>query len=145
MLSRHPDWPTRLHSHLYGADAAKFKYGEFDCFLFVADVIEAMTGTDIAAPFRGRYNTRRTAFQVASGDFGATTVEGIAEHITATHHMPEVTPSKAMRGDLILIERQKGRDHSFGVVGLTGKDILIAIKSGFGPVPMTQAYRAWHV
>jgi hypothetical protein len=30
-------------------------------------------------------------------------------------------------------------------VGLTGKDILIAIKSGFGPVPMTQAYRAWHV
>lgn len=144
MLTRHSNWQTLFHAYLTG-NPARFHYGSHDCCLFVAGAVEAMTGTDIAAAYRGKYSTRKQALQVASGMFGARTVEGIVEQVAKAHSMPEISPLHASRGDMVLLQPQKGRDHLLGIVSLTGTRILIAIAKGFGSVPITNAYRAWKV
>ena len=111
--------------------------------MFVADAIEAMTGTDIAADFRGQYRNRAQAVQVASRLGMGQSVQGIAECVAERAGMPEVRPLLAGRGDMMLIER--ARDYSMGLVALNGREILIAMRSGFAPIPMDRAVRAWKV
>lgn len=43
----------------------EFAYGSFDCFLFVAECVEAMTGVDYSAEFRG-YDSKRAAYKIIS-------------------------------------------------------------------------------
>lgn len=58
MIARLPDWEPRLAAYLEPLMAgARFEWGTLDCALFAADAVLAMTGHDIAAPFRGKYST----------------------------------------------------------------------------------------
>ena len=57
MVERLPDWEPRLVTLLEGAAARPFVLGEWDCALFAAACIEAVTGIDGGATFRGRYKT----------------------------------------------------------------------------------------
>ena len=143
MLTRLPDWPSRLEAYLAKNQLRSFRYGLWDCALFVADAIEAMTGTDIAACYRDRYRTRSKARRVAASLGGKTSVQAIAESVTQAHGMPEVPVLQASRGDLALIRRP--RDYSFGLVALNGTELLIALKVGFGAIPLGRACRAWRV
>jgi hypothetical protein len=45
-----------LPAYLRRAAARRFKYGSFDCFLFVADWCAEMRGVDPASHIRGRYD-----------------------------------------------------------------------------------------
>lgn len=49
------DWEARLAAYIDSAPA--FAWGRNDCGLFAAGAVEAMTGVDHGAPFRGRYRT----------------------------------------------------------------------------------------
>lgn len=60
-LERLPDWNTRVANALADRAARPFAWGVNDCAIFAADVIEAATGHDLAAPYRGRYRSRRGA------------------------------------------------------------------------------------
>ena len=142
-MTRFYDWPTRLEIYLHANADRRFRYGDWDCCLFVADAIEAMTGTDIAADFIGRYRNRAQAFQVASRLGIGQSVQSIAESVAARAGMREVGPLSAGRGDMALIRRP--RDFSMGIVALSGREILIAMRTGFAPVPMDRAVRAWKV
>ena len=54
---RLPDWQPRLVAYLARVSAAPFAFGQHDCALFAAGAVEAMTGTDPAARWRGKYAT----------------------------------------------------------------------------------------
>lgn len=109
-------------------------YGRSDCCLFVCNAIQAMTGVDVAAEFRGKYSTLAEARR-----FG--TVREIAERITAQFSMPEVPVLRAQRGDVVLIKR---RSYSLGLVDLSGR-IAALTKDGLTRIPIESASKAWRV
>ena len=142
MLHRKPNWQLLLDLYLRSRNRAKFRYGSNDCCLFVCDAVEEMTGTDIAAPFRDRYHSRKQAYRAIEAYANKASVEAIAERIAAEHGMPETKPLLAQRGDVILVNRP--RDFSLALVGLRG-EFLAAANRGYEIVPMDFAVRAWHV
>src|SRR5690242_20348824 len=113
MLSRFSDWPARLEVFLTAHHTSIFRYGRFDCALFVADAIQAMTGTDLAAEFRDKYRTRAGAFRRARSLEMGLSVQLIAERLAESHALPEIPVLRATRGDMVLIRRPK--DYSLGL------------------------------
>jgi hypothetical protein len=135
MLTRRDEWPALLEEFLKVSHGKQFRYGRFDCCLFVADAIAAMTGTDIARESRG-YHSRKQALCGQS-------VEQIVSGIAEDYDMPEVPVLMAGRGDMILIPRP--RDFSLGLVSMNGTEILIALRAGYGAIPLSSGVRAWKV
>lgn len=143
VLTRFPDWTSRLESFLRESADRKFKYGQMDCGLFVADAILSMTGTDIAEPYRNRYSSRAEALSLASEIADAKSIEAIATERSAAHGMTEVPFLRANRGDMILLRRP--RDFSLGILGLDGRGVLIAAAIGWGVAKSPVPVRAWRV
>lgn len=56
---KRPDWRARLSAYLIEVGDKPFAYGEFDCALFVAGAVEAMTGENHADGF-AKYGSLRT-------------------------------------------------------------------------------------
>lgn len=136
MLSRLPCWQCQFSKFLFLNSHRPFAYGSFDCCLFVCDAIKAMTGTDVAANFRGAYSSAREARRLGS-------VRKITEQVTAEFCMDEVPPLRAQRGDVVLIKR--ARDYSLGIVDLSGSHLAVAVKTGVARIPLSEATRAWRV
>lgn len=59
------DWPERLSEVVAAARDRPFEYGTHDCCLFAADCIEAVTGRDLAAVWRGQYATLEDGLKLA--------------------------------------------------------------------------------
>jgi len=142
-LQRRPDWQSRLAEFLVSHRYKHFSYGSWDCGLFAADAIQAITGTDLACPFRGKYSSfsqLRKAIRIYTG---SASVAAIAGRIATDHQMPELPILYARRGDLVLLKRP--RDYSLGLVDLNGRDIIAVHSSGLGRLPIRDAFRAWKV
>ena len=60
-MTRYPDWAPRLNDYLRGVQEKAFEYGSHDCCTLAAGAVEAMTGEDPMAEFRGQYATREEA------------------------------------------------------------------------------------
>jgi phosphoheptose isomerase len=142
MLQRSENWTRELERYLVLASYRPFIYGHHDCCLFVCNAIEAMTGTDVAAPLRGLYASHREALRAIAAYAGRPSVEAVAERITAEHQMQEATPALAQRGDIVLLERD--RDYSLALIGLDSS-ILAAAGCGYTRAPLSLARRAWHL
>src|SRR5579859_2971585 len=143
MLPRFHNWTAQLENYIRAHRDRKFKYGRFDCCLMCADAIQTMTGTDIAAEFRGRYSTRTEALHAIAEITGKLTIQSAAEHAARAHRLPEIPTLMASRGDMVLIKRP--RDYSMGIVAMNGREIHIALARGIGMVPLSSAVRAWRV
>jgi hypothetical protein len=134
-MTRLEYWPQILADFMAAADRP-FEWGAWDCGLFSAACVQAMTGVDIAAEFRGRYKTAKGARRVMRGTMGE-----MMTRVAATYGMPEIRPSLAQRGDMVMIDTPDGE--ALGIcIGAT-----IACLSPFGLLflPMTRARRAWRV
>lgn len=143
-MTRYPDWPSRLEHFLLEEKDRVFRYGIFDCALFCAGAIEAMTGVDIALAYRKRgYTTRFEALNLAQDLAGDGTVQAIARKQAQIHGMPEVPVLMAKRGDMLLLKRP--RDFSLGIVALDGQHALIAARRGWGPCSLDRVCCAWRV
>lgn len=82
-MQRHSYWEEALTTYLDTVAEEPFKWGSHDCALFAASAVQRMTGVDIAADFRGRYDTAKgaalalrevgegTLFRTIKGWFGA--------------------------------------------------------------------------
>ncbi|MGA2650427.1 MAG: hypothetical protein ABSF28_07880 [Terracidiphilus sp.] len=144
-LVREIHWATRsLHLFLRANARTPFKWGTFDCALFAADGIKAMTGVDIAADFRGKYSTEEEAFALIKHITGGTTVEDAAAYCAAKHGLKEwKSPLFAQRGDLCVLE-DSGRLIT-GLVHLNGRHIVAAGEAGLKKILITKVKRAFHV
>jgi len=143
MILKLSNWQSRLSTYLVSAALAPFRYGAFDCGLFVAGAIEAMTGVDVVPALRGSYSDRRSAFAAVRSICGSSTMEELADYLTARHGMPEVAPVMARRGDPVQL--RSGRRSSLGIVAMHGTDILTPYRGGLLLLPRAHATRAWHV
>lgn len=148
-LQRHQHWATRsFHEFLRGRRAAPFAWGTNDCALFAADAIQAFTGVDIAAEFRGvdgkpAYTDEASAMALIAKVTGGSTIEDAAAWCAEKHGLVEWSnPLFAQRGDLVLVENA-GRLIS-GVVHLCGHVAAMA-ESGHVRLNISAVRRSWHV
>ena len=101
-MRRRSDWHQRLTSYLMATRRALFAYGSHDCAVWTAGAVEAMTGEDVGAGWRGAY---------------ATEAEGLAElraagwddHVAlAASLLPEIEPRQARPGDVAAVATADG-------------------------------------
>jgi hypothetical protein len=150
-LTRFSDWQTRLRDGILARRAEAFSWGRFDCCLAACDLVEKMTGVDPAKKLRG-YSTATGAFkklaQAAPGARKSKRLEAVAARLAVELGAPEVPPTYAQRGDMVLAraETPGGMTDVLAVVDLTGRyAILPSLERGWALVPMERARRAWRV
>jgi hypothetical protein len=143
-MKRLADWQTRLENFLSSHRSDRFRYGTWDCCLFACDAIETMTGTDVAAHFRGRYHSRQEAVEALREYTGKPSVRAVTEKITAENDMQQVPVLAAQRGDVVLIARGK-RDYSLGIVALDGQHAIVVTPTGLERIELSLAVSAWRV
>lgn len=134
-FERKHGWRPALYAYLLSAAAEPFVYGRHDCALHAAAAVQAMTGVDPAAPWRGRYTTFRGGVRVLRK-------EGHEDHIAAVSAWFDETPPLMARvGDLAQVPGDGGP--ALGVV--QGESVSVLLPRGLGLVPLTAADRAWRV
>ena len=94
-LTRKSSWEDDLAAYLSDKALEPFCWGAHDCALFAASAVEAMTGTDPAADFRGQYDNQAGA-RAALRTIGNGTLLK-----TYQARFAEIAPAFAKRGDLI--------------------------------------------
>jgi hypothetical protein len=114
-----------------------FEWGKKDCALFVADIVEKMTGIDYAEPFRGKYSTEKGAY-MALKKYGHGSLEKWVDS-----NFKEVKPTKAKRGDVVVHSCSINQGKALGVC--TGQMFASQGKDGTQFFPMIKALRAWEV
>lgn len=147
-LVRDPYWATRAyHDFLLSRARMPFAWGTNDCAMFAADGIQAITGTDIAEAFRGKYADEASALAAIRGVAGGATIADAAAWCAAQHGLPEwAHPLLAQRGDLVVFEAA-GQLQS-GLVHLTGAHVVAPGAKGMHLMAIgTDAtiLRSWHV
>jgi hypothetical protein len=141
-MKRAKHWESKLAELIKAAYEKDFAYGTFDCCLFAADTVLALTGVDLAASFRGKYDSEETAnaFIASFGDIGSLVSAAIQ---ASQNSMQELSPKFAGRGDMVLVTNQ-GRQ-ALGIVGLDGRFALCAAPKGLTSVPMANWLCGWKV
>jgi hypothetical protein len=129
------NWPTILFNEIERAQIMPFIWGSHDCALFACRVVEAMTGVDHGASFRGRYDSERGAAVLIKDAGGLRQI--------ATDAMgAEIPPLMARRGDVVLI-LQDGERETLGVC--IGAECAVPGIDGLMTLPITAAIAAWRV
>lgn len=136
---RNLDWELRLAGHFESSRDKLFEWGVFDCALAVCDAVLAMTGVDPGAEFRGKYSTEKEALTLLGDGLGA-----FVAPICARHNWPEIRPTFAQRGDVVLIQNGDPL-HALGIVGLDGRHAFCVSDHGLVRMPMRTWLRAWRI
>jgi hypothetical protein len=144
-IARNHTWEADLHHYLAGQLDQQFQFGVRDCCLFVCNAILAMTGTDVAAGFRGSYSTAIGAARTIKSITGTgPTVEDAANYVTEKFGMPKLAAVLlAQRGDVVLYDSNEGP--ILGLVGLNGRDVLFVTEMAMRRIPLAQCRAAWRV
>ncbi len=137
-MKRNEGWEKRLAELVQARMSMPFCWGTFDCVLFAADVVQALTGEDLAAAFRGRYSTELGARRKMLHMFGAD-----VQSVVMRYRFPEILPAAARRGDLGVFDGSGGQT----VAVCLGRDWYAPDASGVGLGAHARAEikRAWRV
>lgn len=103
-MNRFEDWPTRLADAIAGRQDMPFAEGKHDCCLAAADVIEAMTGVDLMADFRGRYRSAAGAHRLLVSEGKGTLLKTLISLVPA-HGGKKIPKAFASKGDLVMTKK----------------------------------------
>lgn len=92
---RNDDWEACLNAYVEAVAGDDYAYGVHDCGLFCAGAVEAMTGVDHAAAFRGAYDDAVSAAKVLRAKGKGTLIATVASLFD------EKPPAFAQRGDIV--------------------------------------------
>jgi hypothetical protein len=138
-MTRHSDWPVKLHQKLIEYKNTPYQSGVHDCILAACTFIEAITGTDPAVEFRGKYSTDLGAAKVVKAHSCQTLLE-LVESIAASHGMTPVPAQHHHRGDLVMLD-----EGLFGIVHLDGLHAVYVTTQGLAIKPLSAIRRIWRV
>lgn len=137
-MKRLPDWPRRLHDFLDEVKRKRFEWASNNCGEhFAAGAVLAVTGEDIAAPWRGRYKSAAGALRVMK-NAGFMNLGDMVASV-----LPEIHPSRAKLGDIATVPADGPFGTSLGIIN--GEVILVLGENGMGVVPMSFATRVFAV
>lgn len=136
---RKHDWRVALENYLLSVWREPFQWGRHDCALFAAGAVEAMTGDDPAADYRGRYTTLLGGLRLLKKS-------GHANHADfAASLFEEIHPSMAQVGDLAAIKVDDDGLYALGIVQGSRIYVLRPGEAGIGTVDLLDAERAFRV
>lgn len=134
---RLPDWQARLSAYILASWTRPLAPGQFDCMLFGAGGVEAVTGTDPAADFRGRYTTLKGGFRVLKN-------AGFLDHIACIDaHFARIPRAQAIGGDLAAVPGEDGT----AAVGIVQGTLIYVLgpEGGLSLAPIEAALAVWEV
>ena len=136
-MKKHKEFVARCNTYFKRAEKQPFVWGEFDCCLFVANVVALQLGFDPAAPYRGRY----------SSEIGA--VRALAKHGAKTKDLTDTwdaalkikaTPGMAAaRGDVVML--MDGKTELLGIAW--GTQVFTVSKTGLVRLPSNRIVKHW--
>jgi len=133
-MTRVDNWVLRYAEFMSERQSAPFVWGSNDCCLFAADCVQAITGTDLAAAWRGQYSSALQAARFLEEGGG---LEAVATQALGT----PVLPSYASVGDVVLFENA-GRL----LLGICNGELAFGPgAAGVEPLDMSTALKAWKV
>ncbi len=140
ILTRKQNWPQLLREAIEEKKHSRFQPGTHDCCISACDIVEKMTGVDVAAEFRGY--TDKEGMQATLAEHGG--VEMIAESVMIEYGCSEIPPSMAQRGDFLLLDMPDGA--TIANVDLDGVRAVACSDRGWQRLPIKGcAKRAWRV
>jgi hypothetical protein len=133
---RLPDWEERLATLTHEAQTRVFGWGMFDCCVFAAEAVEAVTGRNPMDRVRTLYDDAATAARLVRR------LGGLREAVThALGVEPTAAVKCAQRGDIVLVRQPK--QPALGVV--IGQSALVPLAHGVQRVSMGDWLAAWRV
>ena len=100
-MDRVDNWQKALNDFIQSRMDTPFQWGTNDCCMFAGDAVEAITGVDVMAPFRGKYTTEDESKEVLAGKRVKTLVTKILGK--------PVHWSRLQRGDIAMFEQETGK------------------------------------
>lgn len=140
-MKRREDWPEKLAEELRASLSRKFEWGVFDCCLFAANCIRAMTDVDVAENIRGKYKTKHGALRVVRS-FGS--IEKLADAYATTGGFEEVKKEFLRRGDIVLVYVKASKLPTFSALGVfNGYGVFLAGEKSLAQVPRFMVVKGW--
>lgn len=141
-MNRLPDWEQRLHEVVVANLKRPHVFGEHDCLLWIAAVVEAITGDDLGSAHRGKYDSHAKAYRHLSE-------MGFDSPVTFLDSLFDEKPvGFAGRGDIVLVEVPNTNMHlPAAVIGDTALAIVAdaADFEGLARFPRELWRKAWAV
>lgn len=128
-------WRNRLAAHVAAAAREGYRPGAVDCALFAAGAVDAITGSDHRAAWKGRYRSLSSGRRLVRAAGHADLVALVASSLS------EVPVAYARPGDLAALAGADGP--ALGVV--QGEGIYVLTPGGLATVPLLTALRAFRV
>lgn len=131
MIVRAADWEAAMNGALVDAEALPFAWGRWDCVHFVASVVEAMTGADPLADYRGAYASEAEAWTLLAERDG--NLRAACKRVFGGM----IKPGFARRGDVVMLRGGMA-------IGICiGANAVFASDDGAGLVVRPMADIAW--
>jgi hypothetical protein len=133
-MTRLRDWPSRFAALVDESRARPFEWGQHDCCLWAASAVEAITGRDPGAQWRGAYDDARGALdflEFLGGLEGAGAMTG-----------KPLSVGMAFVGDVGLVTWPDGTE---SLAVCSGHDWMCAGEDGLIQLPIECARAAWGV
>lgn len=137
MTMRAEDWPERLNTVIERECTRRFRYGRFDCAIFAARVVDAMTGSEHEAAIRANYSNTRGAYHWIDA------AGGLDRIVTERLGRDAIDTRLAGRGDIVFYP---GVDE-LGTLGVcVGDRCLVPMRPrGLRAFALADASKAWRV
>lgn len=132
-------WERRLHSRIELYGRMPFVWGKFDCCLFVADCVWALTQKNPSLPWRGAYSDEAGAQAIINAAGG---VAALAEKALAGIGVTErISPTFGQRGDPCVFMRE-GRE-TMGII--YGAQMIAKAPEGLARLPIDPSALCWAI
>lgn len=134
-MTRVDGWEMRLAAEIEAVRAKAFAWGRHDCCTWAASVVQAMTGQDFAARWRGTYRSAAGAARaIRKAGCG-----GMIEAVQSVLGAPLSSPAFAQRGDVVV-------DEEGLAVGIcTGQMAVFLAPVGLIEQPTLSCRMAWRI
>lgn len=132
---RKENWPRLITDEIKKLQNTPFVWGKKDCCLAVGDIIEAYTGEDLAAEFRGKYTTASGSVR-ALKRYGQGTIRA-----TMDAKLPSILIEEAGRGDIGLVKTEAGESLAM----IFSQQAWAMAEHGIEALPMTDLVCAWRI
>jgi len=136
---RRSDWDSRLSGVVRDNRKRPHQFGQWDCLLWPAAAVKAVTGKDFGRGHRGKYRSVASAYRYL-GTLGFTSTEAYLDSV-----LPQKPVGFAQKGDLVLVRTATGNNPGvcMGAFALVvGED---GTNEGLVRVPRAHWLKAWAV
>tara|TARA_B000000460_G_scaffold249681_1_gene232616 strand:- start:5686 stop:6105 length:420 start_codon:yes stop_codon:yes gene_type:complete len=137
-MKRLENWRARLSDEMDRQRLTPFAWGGHDCGLgFAGGIVLALTGEDVAEPYRGRYTTMIGAARLLKSEGCDTVGDMLAKHFR------EIDPAQASVGDLGIVGTPDALGQ--GICMVDASSLVVMTESGHGRKARSEMIRAFRV